>query len=310
VKRVAGLLALFRMAASLLTVAGAVALMPVAHAQPAPILTDPDADEQNPAASDGYLMWAQNKNTFVRPEGEARIRLDPRGTLSFGGAIDGTTAVFAQSVDGQDDLFLFDVLTETRSDPPQGVNTPAFEAQPSISGDWLLFSRANGRRFKVILFDLTTSERRVLADLEYGTHFVTSDQVNGDWATWEACRYRPSDDTYSNCQVFRYQISTSTGTMIPNPGKQQFGAGITSDGTAYVVRAGSAAEYRCGKNVRIVRIELDGSSHVIANLPEGRDSFNTFAFDESDGSTSLYFDRYRCPGSNYNVYAIDNADTA
>lgn len=281
----------------------------IARADVTAVLDDPQADETQPAVSHGYLVWTQRNTSFVRADGEQRIRMNPAGTSSFAASIDGTTAVFHQVVHRQGDLFMFDVPTQTISDPPAGVNTSASESEPSISGDWLLFTRTSDPRVNVILFNPTTLEERVVADLRARRHYLISDQVNGDWATWESCDVRRF--VYSNCEAFRYQISGGTVEMLSNPGRQQYAAGVTTDGTAYAIRTGRSAAWRCGAGARIVRIDPNGDSQVIAALPKGMDSFNTFAFEESDGSTTLYFERLLCPPDFHSdIFKIGNADTA
>lgn len=145
---------------------------------PVPVVDTPRALEQNSAASQGYFAWARvtahNADAFVKPDGAPKIRMNRPNTDSFAVGIDDTTAVydvFAGSV-GNVNLKMFDVLTQTRSNPPTGVNTPQHEYRPSISGDWLLFTRDNFRpaledtfRVRVILFNTATSEQRVLVNL-------------------------------------------------------------------------------------------------------------------------------------------------
>ncbi len=118
---------------------------------PVPVVDTPRALEQNSAASQGYFAWARvsahNADAFVKPDGAPKIRMNRPNTDSFAVAIDDTTAVydvFAESV-GNVNLKMFDVLTQTRSNPPTGVNTSQHEYRPSISGDWLLFTRDNFR---------------------------------------------------------------------------------------------------------------------------------------------------------------------
>jgi hypothetical protein len=293
---------------------GAVAVARKAAASPELVLST-RKDEFNPAVSDGYLTWAQDGTTFVRPDGMGRIPVNPPGTDSSGGGIDGTTVVFAQRVQHhQDDLFLYDVLTDTISDPPEGINTSAVETQPSISGAWLLFQRVDGGREKVILFNLVTLEQRVVANIGFQTHGLLAHQVDGDWATWETCDLQRADrqfqSVFSNCQAFRYQISANAVEQLPNPGRQQYAVGVAPDGTAYLLRTARSDEYRCGVRPRIVRIKPNDDAHIIATLPAGVDLVNMFAFEEAGGSTTLYFDQFTCAGEHSDIYRIRDADTA
>jgi hypothetical protein len=278
--------------------------------------------EDEPAGSPGYLAWGQvgphgTYRTFVKPDGEPRIQLNRPATPSgLGVGMDGTTAVFDfRSPRGDLDLRMFDVLTETRSRPPVGINTDGDEARPSLSGDWLLFDRVTLRparparaRVRVILFNTSTNEERVLADLRSANHWLQASQVNGDWATYESCDHR---GRFSNCQVFLYRISTDTTTPIPNPGRQQGNTSVTSDGTVYFGRMAGADYWICGRNTQIIRLPYGGSAEVIATFPDGWELFSSFALEETDGSTTLLLGRGSCSRclSVGGIWEIANADT-
>ena len=53
-----------------------------------------------------------------------------------------------------------------------------------------------------------------------------------------------------------------------------------------------------------------GPKTAVAVLPDGRDALTTFAFDEMDGSTTMYFDRINCRNGNSGIFRIPDADTA
>lgn len=283
-----------------------------------PVRDRPGVVERDPAASQGYLAWAQvdgrRFNSFVKPDGAPRIRMNRRGIRGFSVGIDGTTAVFemARRQSDNTDLKMFDVIAQTRSDPVAGVNTNNSEFQPALSGDWLFFTRDTsptaGRhaRLRAVLFNTSTSEKRVLTDLRAGNHYLVTNQVNGDWATFETCDVRGG---FSNCQVWLYRISTDTLTQVPNPDRQQYSSAVAGDGTLYFVRSGNADHWLCGKNVRIVRLPEGGSEQVIGTIPDGKDVFASFALEEADTSTTLLFDRLTCSGDG-GIYEIANADTA
>jgi hypothetical protein len=282
-----------------------------------PVLDEKGVIEHDPAASQGYLAWSQSKgrgsNAFVKPDGSPRIRMNPEGSHSFSVGIDGTTAVFDLLRRDDLDLKMFDVLTQTRSAPPAGVNTDASEYQPALSGDWLFFTRNTSptrprrlARVRAVLFNTMTSEQRVLANLRERNHYLVTNQVNGDWATFETCDFRRE---FSNCQVWLYQISTETLTQISNPDRQQYSSAVTSDGTLYFVRSGNSDHWLCGKNVQIIRLPDGGSETVIGTIPSDRDVFASFALEEADDSTTLLFDRRRCVGPG-GIYEITDADTA
>lgn len=274
---------------------------------PEKVFDKKDINEAQPAMSDDFLVWWQGRATYVKPDDGPRVRINPVGTLSLVATIDDTTVVYQSIENDQVSLKMYDAVTGARSSPPQGVNTSAFEADPSLSGDWLLFTRVGPRRARVILFNLDTQEQRVLENLATRSHYLTADQVNGDWATFESCDL--DQGTYANCQAHRYQISADQAARIPNPDRQQYAAGITDDGTAYLVSTVGSDVWNCGAGAALVRQPVSGSREVIATLPEGFDSFNTFAFEGSDGSVTLLFDRVRCSDGSSGIYEVEDANT-
>ena len=292
-------------------------------ATPEVVLNDPAVRENTPSASDGYLVWSANSeakpgrfHSYVLADGGSPVRIDPAGGQSRGAAIDGTTIVYEEDFQ---DLGFFDAVTEARSDPPAGVNTPNSEYRPTLSGDWLLFTRDNVNRVslnnawrKVVLFNISTSASIVLRKLSYRSHYLVSDQVNGDWATFESCGYRYRRGEYFDCQVYRYQISTEELVQIENPGvpQQQYAGAVSGDGTVYLVRTRNRDHWECGDHARLIRYPLGGPGVVIAKLTEGKDALTTFALDETGGSTTMYFDRFGCGNARDGIYRIPDADTA
>ena len=286
------------------------------------VVDRPGVNEFIGAGSDSYFVWSANSkahpnryNDYIRPiGGSGRTRINPPGTQGYGPAIDGTTVVYGFDR-GDGNLGLYEASTGDRSKLPGSVNTDYSEYRPTISGDWLLFSRSNSNRkafdrswTKVILFNKSTKETRVLRKVHNGGEYLVSDQVNGDRASFEYCRYRHGE--YSHCDVFLYQISTKSVSKVPNPGVQQYAGGLSTDGTLYFVRTGSHDHWVCGHRTRIIRYPLGGPGVVIATLRDGFDALNTFAHDESGGSTTLYLNRARCSTEQGGMYRISNADAA
>jgi hypothetical protein len=293
-------------------------------AEPSVVLDKAGVDEFRPSASEGYLVWTANSlghprrtNTYLRPQGEPKIQLNPEGTQSVEASIDGTTVVYQEIGETDADLALFDAVSHARSPMPDGVNTRNWESAPTLSGDWLLFTRSSfnrvrpaDARVRVILFNLSTQDQIVLRKLAQATYYLVSDQVSGDYATFDSCAYDADTDRYSDCNAFLYEISTKELVEIENPGLQQYAAGVTDDGTVYVVRSGGARYWHCGTNARIVRYPEGGPGVVIARLNAPRDSLNTFALEETDGSTSLYFGRFNCETGEAGLYVVRDADSA
>ena len=292
-------------------------------ATPEVVLNEPNVDEFRSSASDGYLVWSANSeakpnryHSYVRADGDQPVRINPTGSKSYGATIDGTTIVYEEHSHGSrgSDLYFTDAVTPDRQPPPDGVNTRADELRPSLSGDYLLFTRSNFNRVgirrawtRVILVDVTTGDQTVLRERSVRRFFLISDQVNGDWATFESCR---RGDALTNCNVFRYEISTADLTKVPNPGQQQYGGSVSDDGTVYVTRTGVRSHWECGRHSNIVRVPLSSPEQVIARLPDGNDAFSMFAFDETGGSTTLYIDRLSCSNFISGIFRIPDADTS
>jgi hypothetical protein len=244
-------------------------------------------------------------DAYVKPFGVSRSRINPAGTTAFTGGIDGTgtTLVYQQisSSTGQSNLKLYD-LGSAIITTPQGVNTPNYEWQPTISGNWILFGRANLNvrpvSDHIVLHNQTAADTRVL-DQQVGPpdRLLSPGQVNGDFATWD--RYTYATHTGN---VFRYQISTPTTIKVPRPtGKIQYASSTNPTGAIFYVRSGIG----CGKQV-VIREDVPGVSDVgLAVMPAGYDIVRTFAVDEGGGVTSLYFDRFNCAtGRGYNIYKL------
>ena len=203
-----------------------------AAATPEVVLNDPAVNEVGPSASDGYLVWSADSearpnrtNSYVMATGGDPVRINPAGTQSYEAAIDGTTVVYQEASSDGADIWFYDVLTEERTPAPSGVNTAGWEFRPTLSGNWLLYTRFSFKDSvrRVVLFNLMTDLRIVLREVPIRRRYLVSDQVNGDWATFESCRFTRA--RYSNCQVFRFQISTEELVKVPNPGVQQYGGG-------------------------------------------------------------------------------------
>lgn len=290
------------------------------------VLNEPGVDEVDPSASDGYLVWTADTearpfryHSYVMADGGDPVRINPVGTQSPAVSIDGATIVYQEDTSNpfDEDLWFFDPVTETRTAPPEGVNTPKSEYEPSLSGDWLLFTRDNGNRVplseawvKVVLFDLSAGTHTVLKTMPrpYLSHYLISGQVNGNWATFESCRARRGE--FLDCQVFLYDISAGGDPVqVANPGVQQYAGSVSSDGTVYLVRTRNRDHYVCGSHTTLVRVPMGGQGVVIASLPDGKDSYSTFALDEPGGSTTLYFDRFPCRTNVGGIYRIQDADT-
>jgi hypothetical protein len=207
-------------------------------------------------------------------------------TDGYLGGFEGDTLVYQEVRGRQSNIVLYDLTTRSRSNPPAGVNTSLWEWHPTISGDWLLFSRGNfrARLDQVLLRNLTTGETRVLDRTRIGRgRGSEAGQVSGNHAVWYRCTPR--------CRVYRHDIAAGTTTLVPNPGAHHaYNPSVTDDGTVYFARSGKG----CGVAVRLVRVSPAGVTTVLAPLPRGWDVFHTYALENRDSTTGVLYDRTRC----------------
>jgi len=262
--------------------------------------------EQLPAAeTDGttqYFAWSQNSrahrkhfDAFLTRTGDPRVRLNAHGAGYIGG-IDPPKVAYQQVANGQSDLKLYNAETQTRTDPPPGVNTAGWEWEPSISGDWLLFARQTSSSQFVILHSLTTTDK---VTLDQGPRFRHAGQVNGDYAAWTRC-------TRTTCNVVRREeIPMGADTVLQKPSrKYQYGGAVTATGIVYVARSGP----KCGADVKMVRYfgaTDPAGGTIVADLgPNGRDFWSAYARDNDDGSVDVFYDRYLCGKSTSDIYSV------
>ena len=257
--------------------------------------------EVRPSANDSMVAWSENSqrhprffNEYVKPLAGGRPkRLNAEGSRGYNGGFDGSELIFQQiSPQGQSDLVIYDTATKHYDTVPSGVNTTKWEASPTMSGDYLLFSRETGRRTgfvdRLILHQISTGHEEVLrklfSDYQRGP-FIDPGQVNGDYAVWDVC------SRSAGCNVFRHQISTDHTHMVPDR-QQEYASSVAPDGTVFFVRSGTG----CGRNVRLMRFAT-GTGEVVEALARNRDSFSTFALD----ATHLVRDAVNCHTGDINV---------
>jgi hypothetical protein len=279
------------------------------------------ADEIYPAVDDGVLSWAQNTrdrprhyDTFVRTAGGTRKQVNAPGTFGWSSDIDGTHVIYQQVSERRNrpdrsDLHLFDLTTLTRSFV-EGVNTQLWEWRPRMSGDLVLFARSNiniqaDEWQRVLLYDRSTQQTRILAEVAGARKWLVPGQVNGNFATWERC-----EPGFVDCDVFLYQVDTQMVTELDDGGVQQRPGVVAADGTAYVERVGGRNQWKCGLNARIVRFPLGGTGTVIATIPSGKDILTMNVHTNADGTGTLVFDRYDCDNGVSDIFRLDDADTA
>ena len=260
------------------------------------------AQEATPSADAEHVAWSQagRRSTSwtlsVQQSGEPRVRVNRQRTNGFSGGFEGETFVYQETRGWRSNLVFYDLGGGGRSAPPTGVNTRQWEWHPTISGDSLLFGRQSwaARADFVLLRNLVTGENRQLGRLRWGKRTIAEPgQVTGNYAVWYRCT--PA------CDAFLYDIAAGTTTRIPNPDRrQQYDPSVTSDGTVYFLRSRRG----CGNSVRLVRRPLGGPSRVLAALGAGRDSSHTYALENANGTTTVFFDRVRCSTNARDVFKL------
>lgn len=262
------------------------------------------AQENTPSADPTHFAWSQYPrfrsafvSLFMQETGGPRVRVNRLRTHGWGGGFAGDSFVYQEVRGRQSNLQLYDVVTGLRSAPPPGVNTLAWEWGPTMTADHLLFGRAliNQGLDRVMLRDLGTSSTLMLDQIRFRNGFVSLGQVSGNYAVWNRCVNR-----IRRCNVLMRDIAAGTTTMIPNPGRQHYSPSVTGDGTVYFIRSGRG----CGNTVQLVRRPLGGPSKVIAAVGAGRDVQRTFALENGDGTTTVYFDRFRCATRGWDVFKV------
>ncbi len=268
-----------------------------------PVLTTARS-EQHPAAFGTYLTWDQNSaakpnhhNAFLR-NGATTIQLNAAHTYGWGGGIDGTTVVFQQvSLRGQSDIRFYDAVTKMRSAPPAGVNTPAWEWSPSVSGNWLLFGREKGTNNSQVILRSTTSKTSYkLAAENTRNNFVSPGQVNGNWAVWTEC-------FVDHCSVYLRDIAGKVTTKLANtlpPARDEYAPSVSTDGTVYYMHSGR----KCGEAVKLVKKAIGQPETILNTFNPGIDVPDTNATADATSGTDVYIQRLNCKANTDDVFRV------
>lgn len=296
-----------RFAVALLGVGLLAGSMTASHAAltPTPVIAT-RADEFHPAASTDYIAWVQWNGRQSLAYAQARsggaiVRVNAQRTQGFVGSIDGTTLVYQQFsfTTGVSDVYSFDLLTHARAK----IAVPGpdrWEYSPRASGDWLMFGRSypSSDDLRLYLTNLTTHETRLLASTGNPRRALTPGQVNGNYAVYEVDAANKKRTT--SCEVVLYDIGADTKSTIVNPGQKcQFAPSVNPSGTVFFGRSG----FGCGKNSSLRQLPLGGSVSTLVTFPAGRDFYSSYALDNGDATTDVFYDPATC-GQRANIVKV------
>ncbi|MDP9298535.1 MAG: hypothetical protein M3O98_07700 [Actinomycetota bacterium] len=301
---------------TVVAIAVAISLLGLSPAEAAPItvkILGGPTDQFNPGANASWIGWSENSidnpkhyDAFVSPlpiGSGATTKLNSSRQGIFGGITPDTNeAIFQQFNNKGSDLYVFNLTTMLQEPDPVGLNTSGWEAFPAISASSILFLRQGRRAESLRLYDRTSHSTIKLDDVDFATGSIEVGNVTEKYATWTKC--------VVICNVYFYDIAALRTHKVPNPNRQFFYAGSTTDATGemYFVRSGSA----CGVKVKIRRWTIGSGATqpvTVASMPDGYDVLRTFTFNDGTND-NVYFDRLRCGGSYYsNIYEVEYADT-
>ena len=274
-------------------------------------------DQIIPAANGGFLGWTQNRlgthtyDAMVRdlPLGsDTPGRLNPGGSRGYMGGIsqDSNEAIYEKVTSSGGDIWIVPDLTNPtagQTAAPSGINTPRQEAFPTISDNYILFTRVSLKYWSVILFDRTSMTPTILASAPARCFCLTSGTVSDRYATWIKC------GSVAHCNTFYYDANDSTTHVFPNPNARPIYGGTISDTTGYMyaVRSGAA----CGAKVKILRWQFGTSNDpvVISSFAEGTDLVSRL-FVYNDGvNDTVYYDPASCKTARGDIYDVALANT-
>ncbi|HJS27106.1 MAG TPA: hypothetical protein VJ913_08285 [Actinomycetota bacterium] len=211
------------------------------------------------------------------------------------GGISGSTLVYqryriAPSVDS--DLRFFDLESRTHTAAPTGLNTFHWEYGPSLSGDRLLYGRLDlfsGDR-QIVLYDLSTGESIILAETTRRSQVLVPGQVNGDFAVWNRFGYR--GDVAVACYVYVHDMTTGVSRRISaQDDRCEYAPSVDAAGRVFY----ALSRFGCGDRVSLVMYDSRVPEQILVDrLGDGIDLGSTYAVDNGDGTSSVYFDPGRC----------------
>ena len=288
---------------------------------PTLVLGGSKIDQLQPAASTGYLSWDQNSTAKPRHYdnfaaafplgGSSPVRLNRPNTQGWSGGITGDTteSIYQEVANGDSNLYMYDLGTDTRTDPAAGINTNKWEWAASISPGYIEFGRQDAFKqtapSRVLLYDRSAGLTTVLASEPVACYCISPYQVTDRYATWLVCK--------NLCRVWYYDIAAAKIHELADPlGLDQYDPSVDgATGTLYYVQAHGNW---CGTHVKLVRWTIGtpiSSAVTVSAIPLGYDIGASTYVSVDQGHDDVFFDRVRCSGPHYaDIYEVASADTA
>jgi hypothetical protein len=283
----------------------AVLALPLLPAHAADGVRTTRALELAPSAGPGVLAWTEaprshpaRTRAYLRRSGQARIRLNARGTKGFtgGGAVDeaGNRVAYWQHADGKGTIKVFN-LRKGRRTTPRFLNTDKHEWGAAISRHRLLFARGRfGGTMRLYIANFRNTSVRRLARVSYPGYLQPGD-LTGRWATWARCT------SFSRCRVVRLNLRTRNRVTLANPrNRSQFAPSVLADGTVVYGESGNIAT--CDSRLRLFVKPRAADRRRFGVLPAGTSISATSVKRVGPAKAAVFYDQQRCDAPRANIY--------
>jgi hypothetical protein len=273
------------------------------------------SDQIIPAAGGSFIAWTENRpgthtyDAWVRNfpiSTDTPVRLNPAGTRGYMGGINQNSdeAIYEKATKSGDDLVIVPDLNSpaTQMPAPSRINSVRQEAFPTISDNFILFTRASNRFLSILLWDRGLHTMTLLARAPARCLCLISGTVSDRYATWTKC------SAVAHCNAHYYDTMGATRGVFPNAAARPVYGGTISDvgGTMYAVRSGAS----CGSRVRIMRWQVGSlvAPAVVARFDPGTDLVSRL-FVYNDGMhDNIYYDPASCATALGNIYEVMSAE--
>lgn len=257
-------------------------------------MVDPAVAEWDYARDDAWMSWVQNsqdhpKRQTLYAAGPTGKPIRIAGPSAGNGSIDHHALVYWNSVDGDSDLYWYDLERNHGGTFSRAVNTNAAEYAPQLSGEWMLFSREHYDDMEIMLYNLRT---RMVIELDRGYNggaWLEPGQLTCGHATWS----RERNGT-AGSDVFVYDIASHRTVRMPRGAAIQQSPSVTADGTVYFIRMPALSE--CPHRQELVKYPPGGPSTVLYRFPPQAPVGPTYVDERPDGSRHIYFSTDQCGG--------------